>query len=79
MNIDILTSDQVAQLSHLISDAKNIISFLKEETDDGLNLWDVVFESGVAVWQERLVRHKLLELHFVEYEHTIQLTEEIIL
>ena len=25
MNIDILTSDQVAQLSHLISDAKNII------------------------------------------------------
>ena len=29
-------------------DAKNIISFLKEEEDEGLNLWDVVFESGVS-------------------------------
>ena len=29
-------------------DAKNIISFLKEEGDEGLNLWDVVFESGVS-------------------------------
>ena len=32
MNIDILTSDQVAQLSHLISDAKNIRSIGKEPT-----------------------------------------------
>ena len=29
-------------------DAKNIINFLKEEEDEGLNLWDVVFESGVS-------------------------------
>jgi hypothetical protein len=29
-------------------DAKNIISFLKEEDDEGLDLWDVVFESGVS-------------------------------
>ena len=27
-------------------DAKNIISFLEEEDEEGLNLWDVVFESG---------------------------------
>lgn len=27
-------------------DAKNIISFLEDEDTDGLNLWDVVFESG---------------------------------
>ncbi len=27
-------------------DAKNIISFLEEEDSEGLNLWDVVFESG---------------------------------
>ncbi len=29
-------------------DAKNIINFLKEEDDEGLDLWDVVFESGVS-------------------------------
>jgi hypothetical protein len=27
-------------------DAKNIISFLEDEDTEGLNLWDVVFESG---------------------------------
>ena len=29
-------------------DAKNIISFLEGEDEDGLNLWDVVFESGTS-------------------------------
>ena len=40
---------------------------------------NLILVGCITIRKERLIHHKLLEFHLVEYEHSIQFAEEILL